>query len=85
MVFGSGLYKKDISFYFVNKFTLCFKIFTYANLLYRSFVTYRFRFSQVFSYTIEMERFARKLCNFIISNYIQTLLEIGTIVLPLHT
>ena len=32
-----------------------------------------------------MERFVRKLCNFILHNYIQTLIEIGTIVLPLHT
>ena len=38
-------------------------------------------------YKSDTKRFAKKLCNFIIHvrNYIQTLLEIGTIVLPLHT
>ena len=41
------------------------------------------KFSLIF--TTQRERFARKLCNFIIRNYIQTLLEIGIIVLPLHT
>ena len=29
-------------------------------------------------YATQTERFARKLCNFIIRNYIQTFLEIGT-------
>ena len=55
---------------------------------YRSFETYRIRFSQVFSCFLkstQTEWFATKLCNFIIRNYIQTLLEIGTIVLSPHT
>ena len=50
-------------------------------------MAYRTRFSQVVYkyYSTQTGRFATKLCNFIIRNYIQSLLEIGTIVfVPAH-
>ena len=77
---------------FSNLPTLARLIISYIKInqmthMYRSFVTDRTRFSQVFFlyYTTQTEIFATNLCNFIIRYYIQTVLEIGTKVLSLHT
>ena len=59
---------------------------TFLRCINRSFVSYRTRFYQDFSYIIQLrqESSRKKLCNFIIRNFTQLSLLIRSIVLCLH-
>ena len=72
--------------YVVFLTALVLEVDQHYTLVYRSFVSYDTVFSIfLLNYTTQTERFAAKLCNFEIRNYVQFSLEIRKKVMSLYT